>query len=326
MVLHFNRSRLYKGTVGVGHGVLVELLRHTRHFWKAYKEMLEINGNLKIEEKQLHKVMKQLKLVPEENEVPKKKKKKDKILEDIRQDFQAGLEELKKMFKNLDGLLIDDETLLYRAMEELEEIYAAVWKLEHLPEHRRAEILNHMYSLMHHISTLQRQTWTGAKAHARGFRFTQVGEMSVVRSRKIWWRMKKQTIELDHILNLIEPLQRWVVELRHINQEHIEKVQKRIVKLIKLYHQEITDLHHILHEAHIFTRRTELLFSEIKREAHTLGDKDLKKSVDEYSKMFHKIHKQFLEQAKREALDISIILKRQKRPPEHHARHHAKAA
>ncbi len=311
MVLHFNKSRLYKGTVGVSHGVLVELLRHTRHFWDSYKDLLRVNGKEQSDSKELRKVMKAL------VKKPRKKKtsvmKKEKILQRIEKEFDQGLEDLNSMFENLDELTMDDETLLFRAMMDLVELYSKVSDLKHLPEHMHHEMLDHLYKVMEHIDHMQHHTWVLSKAHARGY--MKVEEVDLLTSRAERRRLRRQTIELDHLLNRLYPLQEWVMRLGQVKtQDEIKELHKRIVELLKLYHSEISDIHHILHEAHVFVRRTDKLFNSMEKEAEEIGQDSLKEKVHEYGDIFHEIHSRFEEQARREALDINKLLKKCEKP------------
>jgi len=136
MVLHFNEAKAYKGTVAINvrNSLLVALMKHTRHFWQHYCDLLRVSGKEKSDSTELHKVMKELAMKPKKRKVNAKKKKK--ILQKIELDFDIGLKDLEESFENLEEVEESDETLLYRAMMDLVEIYDDIWAAHHLPEHR----------------------------------------------------------------------------------------------------------------------------------------------------------------------------------------------
>ena len=103
-------------------------------------------------------------------------------------------------------------------------------------------------------------------------------------------RIRKQTIELDHIRNRIEPLTTKVEKLRVVRtHDDIHRLHAEISEILHLYNEELHNLKHIMHESDVIIRRTEKLFKAIEQEAEPLGMKMLNKDIKGYAKKFKKL-------------------------------------
>ncbi|MFC1741823.1 hypothetical protein ACFL3V_04780 [Nanoarchaeota archaeon] len=325
MPIHLNPFRLYKGRVCLNHGLLVDILRSSQRFWVAYKDLLELNGKKESDVKELKEVMKKMGLKP--NHKGKiTTKKKLKVCDRVTKDFDVGLRELDNMMNNLARIILDDETFLYRAVKELRDLYIKFRHIKHLPDHMRHKTQHELHYLMEYMEKKQHHAWVISKAHSRGaFKFREVSILSERSQRR---RIRRQTLELDHLRNRIEPLRDKIENLRSVRtHDDIHRLHNEITELLKLYHEEISDLSHIMHEADILIRRTEKLFHHIALEADHLEFKDLKKKVKKYDKRFHQLMRKIESQARRECIDLKKIVGGLPKPEGHKEKLHlARAA
>ncbi|MBN1543919.1 hypothetical protein JW898_00475 [Candidatus Woesearchaeota archaeon] len=301
-----NPFRIHSGWVCWSHGLRVLILRNSQRFWVAYKELLELNGKKESDINELKDVMERMRLTPNE----KRKltdKARDKMLAGVINDFDDALSELNEMFGSLRDIIYADETLLFRTVVELGKVYHKFSRVDHIPDHMREGVLNSIYSLMGHMRDFQQHMWIVSKAHARDF--IKVSEMTFLSSRGERRRIRIQTIELDHMRNRIEPLREWVDRLGKVRtHEDIHALHEKITELLELYHKEVKHMKHIIHEAHVLTRRTEKLFKGIEHEAHSLGAEAVVKRLRAYSLKFHRIHDKLEKQARREYFDVAHIV------------------
>jgi hypothetical protein len=319
MSIYWRPFRLYKGRVAWEHGLLVEMLRNTEGFWDAYTDLLALNGKRESDIKELHHVMKQLGLTPN-LEMKDSELRKRRALLKLDADLSASLKRLNDMFSKMRMVIIDDETLMYSVLDNLRTIYLKSAHIEHLPDYMLHGIQDALYGLMKHMAHVQEHAWVISKAHSRGaFKFA---ELTIVSSRGERRRIRRQTIELDHIRNRIAPLQAYIEHLRIVkSHDDIHELHEKMTELLHLYHEELTDLSHILHEADILVRRTEMLFKAIEHEAHSLGIKNIENDVHSYAEKFHKILLRIEDQARRETREMYQLLERLPEPGKMHAAH-----
>ncbi|MFH1063694.1 MAG: hypothetical protein V1729_01290, partial [Candidatus Woesearchaeota archaeon] len=251
MPIHLNPFRPYSGRVQLTKGLLAEMLRNTVVFWEAYQELLQMNGKTESSNKDLKRIMEQMKLAPKAKSYSPKKT--TKLVFELETSFVNALNSAEVMLKSLDRITANDETLLYRAMKELARIYLHVSKIKHIPEHMLQGTLTTIHSLMHRMYQVQHHTWIVSKAHSRGM--MKVEEMTILSTRLERRRIRMQTIEIDHLRNIIDRLRGQVFSLHDArSQEDIYKFNDNIRALLKTYHTEIEDLEKILHELHILVR------------------------------------------------------------------------
>ena len=306
MPIHLNPFRLYRGRLCLNHGLLVNILRSTQRFWIAYKHLLELNGKRQSSVKELRTVMDKMGLKTKKK---LSRKQSANALATVHVAFEEGLKDLENMFSSLNRIIRDDETFLFRAVKELKTLYLKFMKIGHIPDYMRNNVLYRLYALMEHMEEKQRHAWVVSKAHARGY--VKLADISIFSTRTERRRIRRQTIELDHLRNRIEPLKNKIARLSRIRtHEQIHTLHSDIEKLIELYQKEITDLGHIMHEADVLIRRTENLFKAIEKEAEELNLKGLKRKVSTYSKKFRKLLLKIEKQARREYLDIDHIVKK----------------
>ncbi len=306
MAIHLNPFRLFNSRICLNHGIIVEILRSSQVFWEAYKDLLEANFKRKSGIDDLNIVMKKMGLEPKEQKGTYEKDLK-KLHSGIVESFDKALLDLDGMISNLNTIIRNDETLLFRAVEELRKIYLKFRFVQHIPHYMIAGIEQHIHSLLKHMAVKQKEAWVVSKAHSRGF--TKLQDLTIVTSRGERRRIRQQTIELDHIRNRIEFLRDDVTNLSKVTEhEHVHRLHAEISELLKLYHDEITDLAEILHESDVLIRRTEQMFKEVSKEAEEIGFNDIKKKVDSYSHKFHKIMLAIETQARRESMDIDKIV------------------
>jgi hypothetical protein len=316
MPIYWKLLRLYSGRVALEHGLLVEILRSTENFWDLYTDLLTMNGKRESSVKELRDVMHKMGLVPKEDLKPTEEKKR-RLLIKVNAEFSASLKRIEDMLSNLRMIVLDDETLMYRTLEELRGVYMTLGNIRHPPDYMLDSMLQGFYSLMHNMALAQEHAWNVSKAHSRGF--MKVGEMTIISSRGERRRIRSQTIELNHIRNRIEPLREWVEKLRIVtSHEDIHLLNERITDLLALYTEELEDLKHILHEGDVLIHRTENLFKEIEHEAKQLHDRGIEKKIHEYSGKFHKLLVGIEAQARRETFDMDYIVKRLPTPESFH--------
>jgi hypothetical protein len=319
MPIHLNPFRLYKGRVCLNHGILVEMLRCTQKFWVAYQQLLEINSKKESNIKDLNTLMKKMELTPKDKgKITLKKRLKAQA--EITKNFDDGINELDTMSKNLTRIIYDDETFLYRAVKQLRGLYLKFGKIKHVPDHMRNSALRNFHALLVKMNKFQEHTWVIAKAHARE-RF-KIAEVSIFTTRSKRRHIRKDTIELDHICNRIEPLKEKIEAMRIIRtHEDLHRLHKEIHSILDLYHLEIEDVEEIMRESEILIKRTEKLFKAIEHEATSLGFKKLKKKVQNFAKKFRKLLKNIETQARRERLEIDHIVSALPQPPKHIPKH-----
>jgi hypothetical protein len=175
--------------------------------------------------------------------------------------------------------------------------------------------MQQFHSIITSIAKRQEHVWDIAKAHSRGF--VKIAELTIVTSGGESRRIRRQTIEIDHLRNRIEPLVHYVEKLDKLTDFlEIHKVHEEIITLLDLYRREIHDLGLILHEADILIRRSESLFRHIEKEAAVLGLKHVSSLVQSYSKVLKNVLSKLESLARREFLDINGMLKKLPAPPE----------
>jgi hypothetical protein len=318
MAIHLNPFRLYKGRLCLNHGLIVEILRNTHFFLLAYKNLLEINGKRESDVKELKTIMKKAGIKT------RKKisgKEKAKLITEVAGLFSKSLEDIDKMLKSLKTIILDDETFLFRAVKEMRKLYMKFSRIKHIPEHMMINVHERFHKLMENMAEVQKHAWIISKAHAR--ERVKLEEIEIFSTWVMRRRIRRQTIELDHIRNRIEPLTAKVEKLRFVKtHEDIHILHTDISELLRLYHEEMHDLKRIMHESDVIIRRTENLFKAIEREAEPLGMKILKKNIKSYSKKFRKLLLDIEKLSRREHLEISKIVKSLPSVP----RHVAKAA
>jgi len=307
MAIHWRPFRPYAGRICLTHGLLVEMLRNTQVFWEAYKEILQLNGKTASSNKVLKKMMEQMGLSPKKKRYSPKKAKK--LIMNIETDFVAALNNSELMFQSLNIIASNDETLLYRSMTELSKLYHHISMIKHVPDYMILGLLEKLHALMHRMHEVQHHTWVMSKAHARGR--VKLEELTILSTRAERRKIRMQTIEIDHLRSRIGRLKSWVLDL-NIARSHddIHRLHTSMTQLLHSYHNEIDDLDKILKELHVLTRRTELLFEELSKEAEAADLERLKKNIEKYSRKFKKIRKGFENYARREFRDMDKILKR----------------
>ncbi|MBW2965233.1 hypothetical protein KY363_07285 [Candidatus Woesearchaeota archaeon] len=311
MPIHLNPFRLYSGRVCLNHGLAVEILRCSARFWSAYQHLLEVNGKRDSDVKDLRILMKKM------DQTPKKVRKKTEeekhiVYARVKEDFAAGSKDIETMLKNLERIVRNDETFLYRYVKELRALYLKLRSASSnhsIPDHMLYSAQDHLFGLMRHMGKVQEHAWMVSKAHSRGF--VKVADISILSSRREKIRIRQQTLELDHMRNRIEELKIRTSHLRRAKtQEDIKALHARMVELLGLYHEEMTHVQHILHESDVLIHRTEVLFRAIEREVHSLGFKDLKKKVSSHAASFHRLVYRIEKMARREHIDIQHLLSR----------------
>ncbi|MBU2561224.1 MAG: hypothetical protein KKD17_02920 [Nanoarchaeota archaeon] len=306
MPILINPFRIHSGWVCWSHGLRVLILRNSQRFWVAYKELLELNGKKGSDIKELKEVMDKMGVVPKEKR-RFTEKARVKVLTGVVKDFDDALSELDEMLRSLRDIMYADGTLLFRTVVELRKIYLKFSRIEHIPDHMRESVLQSIYSLLGHMREFQRHTWVVSKAHSR--ERVKVEELTLISSWGERRRIRTQTIELDHMRNRIEPLKEWVDRMGKVRtHEDIHALHEKITELLELYHEEVNHMKHIIHEAHVLTRRTEKLFKGIEHEADSLGAKAITKRVLAYSVKFHRIRDSLEKQSRREYFDIAHIV------------------
>ncbi len=308
MPIHLNPFRVYKGRICLNHGILVEILRCTAVFWDAYKDILEVNNKRKSHINDLHSTMKQMGIAPKKRRKITEKHKQEVLLR-VTEDFRKGSKDINKMMGSLNNIVKDDETFLYRTVKELRKMYLNFRKLRNpaIPAHRLAHIQHQFYDLIERMEDIQHHTWIVSKAHSRGF--TKLAELSIRSDFGVRYRIRRSTLELDHISNSIRPLRYKIRRLEHAtNQDSIHKLDEDIRTILHLYHIEMSDLKLIMQEADILIRRTENLFKAIEHEAHILKVKELEKIVHKYAQKLNKLLRNIEKMARREYQDIKQIM------------------
>lgn len=305
MAIHLNPFRLYKGRLCLNHGLVVEILRSTHSFLIAYNHLLEINGKRKSDVKELHTLMKKAGIKTRESI---SEKERDRLIAGLKKLFSESLENIDNMFKNLKTIIIDDETFLFRAVKQLKEVYLKFSRIKHIPEHMMLNVHERFHSLMDKMEDVQKHAWIVSKAHAR--ERIKLEEIEIHSTYVLRRRIRKQTLELDHLRNRIEPLTEKIERLRQVTtHEDIHKLHDEISELLQLYREEMHDLHHIMHESDVIIKRTEKLFSAIESEAEHLGMKDLMRDIKKYAKKFKNLLGKIEDQARREHMDIKNLVK-----------------
>jgi septation ring formation regulator EzrA len=307
MAIHLSPFRLYKGRICLNHGILVEILRCTYNFWNAYRMLLDLNGVRDSKVRELKKIMDKMGLKHKKVS----DKRKIKVVKDVLKDFSEGFSHIDNMLKSLEKIIRNDETFLFRAVKELKRLYLRFRKSRNpaMPEHLSYSIQHRFYSLISHMAETQHHAWVVSKAHSRDF--IKLSELTIVSSRAERRRIRRQTLELDHLRNRIEPLKAKLSRLDKVRtQQQINTLHEEVDELLRLYHKEISDISHILHEADVLIRRTEKLFKALEHEAKQLGLPGLDKSVKKYSLRFKKLLKKIEDQARREFMDIKIMIKK----------------
>lgn len=313
MAIHLDPFRLYHRRLCLNHGLVVEILRSTHSFLLAYKHLLEINGKRQSNVKEIRTLMDKAGLKPRENISAKER---EKLIGHVLDLFTQSLKDMDDMFKSLKTIINDDETFLFRAIEELRKLYHEFSRISHIPDHMLLNVRERFLSLMHKMSDVQCHAWVISKAHSRNR--IKIEEIEIYSTWVQRRRIRKHTIELDHIRNKIEPLAGKIDKLKVVKtHEDIHKLHEEIAELLNLYREEMHDLQHIMHEAEVIIRRTEKLFSAIEQEAETLKIKEIKRDVHNYAKKFSKLVTSIETQARREHIHIQAIVKSM--PSEHEA-------
>jgi DNA repair exonuclease SbcCD ATPase subunit len=306
MPIHLNPFKLYKNTVGINHGLLVEMLRDSQVFWVAYKDLLELNGKKESDVKELREIMHKMGLVPKD-----KRKAAQKVrlqaLSNVEKNIEDSLKKLEAMFRSLRGIIQNDETFLYKTVAELERLHWKAGMIHNIPDYMIGSVQGHIRALINHMAVVQQHAWDVSKAHARGF--TKIADITILSTRAERRRIRVHTLELDHLRNRIEPLMKHVEALEKIvPRDEVHKVYAEIVELVNLYREEITNLKEILHEADILIRRTERLFKALEHEAASLNLGYIRKRIKTYSSKFHSLLISVEKQSRREYFDIRHIL------------------
>jgi len=308
MAIHLNPFRLFSGRLVLNQGLLVEILRNTKIFWEAYKRLLELNGRKSSDIKDLKVLMGKMGIVPKEKKKASETEIKKAVVA-IDADFDRSLEQLDDMFRSIKTIILDDETFMFRAVEDIRKMYLTTRKITHVPEYMQENIQKGFYELLHHISEVQHHAWIVSKAHSRNA--IKLEELTIISSWAERKRIRMQTLELDHLRNMIEPLREKVENMSRIKEhEHIHDLYDGINRLLQLYHEQIADLSAILKESDVLIKRTENLLTAIEHEAESLGVVSLKKKVNSYASKFHKLLVSIESQARRENMDIDHIVKR----------------
>ncbi|MBW2967683.1 hypothetical protein KY362_04300 [Candidatus Woesearchaeota archaeon] len=330
MPIHTNPFRLYSSRICVNHGLLVEILRSSQRFWVAYKHLLEINGKRESDVKDLKVLMEKMGLEPKKRSRIRKDASKDRVVHrrtkrmlhhlrhNVEDELRQGFHDIEEMFHSLDRILLDDETLLFRAFKEVRLLYLKVMvrypKADHVSEHLTHSVLHSLHSLMHHMVEIQHHSWRVAKAHSRSF--IRLDELTVQTNRAERRRIRQETIELDHLQQRIGPLRQKLMTIpRHPRQDITQSLQQESHELIENYKEEISNIKHILHESDVLIRRTEMLFRAIEKELEALGLHHLKGSMRDHARIFHRMHTKFESQARREYNHMSYMFRKTQAPP-----------
>lgn len=332
MTLHIqlNPFKLYKGRVALDRGLLVEMLRMCRFIWKSYHDVLEYNGKVKSEEKELDKLLKaHQKAMHGKKKAPKRNPRS--LLDDIRRDFKKSTHDLKKLDANFNTLIQDDETLLFRKAKELEKLFRQIMNSA-LPDHNRLHSMIHIHSLVEHMSHKQHHTWIIAKGQARGhFKFAEVTPVGDRLEQK---RIRRQTIEIGHIEDRLPEIKKKVKHLLDAQSSaDITLEQESFAQEMDLYHQEYIDIGHIIHEVQVLMKRSENMFHHLKVEVEHMNDPKIKRQLNSFEKKFNRILSKLQEQSLREYIDIrgiekwmngELIREQARQKAKRHHTHHAK--
>jgi hypothetical protein len=277
------------------------MLRNTHLFWKAYKKLLKLRGKKKSDVKELHKLMQKMGMAPEGKKAYSEKKKQKEI-DAIIQDFTLVTNNLERMLQSLDVIISKDQIFFFKAFEEIEKMYWRIGKIEHMPEHLRNSTQQSLYSILATMVSKEYHASQIAKGHAKGF--MKFADIAVTRTRKENRLIKRQTIELDHIRDVVEPMQERIDRMSFVNGEELHKLAEDITKIIKLYHLQLDDLKEIIHEADVLVHRTEDMFKEVDKETAALGIPKAREKAEECAKIFHKILEELSTQSGREYRDM----------------------
>jgi len=301
MTIHLSPWRLYKRVVQLNQGVLVEMLRNTQLFWKAYKELLQMRDKKKSDIKELNRLMQQMGVAPQEKKLYSERKKQ-KVVASIIQDFTLVTKNLEAMLQSMNIVISKDQIFFYKAFTEIEKMYWSIGKIEHLPEHMKSSVQQALHSILAKMVNKEYHASQIAKAHAKGF--FKVSDIDISRTRREKKLIKRQTIELDHIRDRVEPMQEKIERMSYVKGEELHKLAEEITEIIELYHKEIEDIGEIIHEADILVHRTEVMFKEVEKESAALGIPRVKEKTEECAKVFHKILGELSIQSGREYRDL----------------------
>lgn len=306
MPIHLNPFKLYKNTLSVNHGILVDVMRNTQNFWEAYTDLLALNDKRQSEEAELRKIMDKMGLDPTKKKIDARQV--SKIVSRIYTKFDKSLRDLKAMVNDLSKVITDDEVMMYRAVIQLRGLYHKVYHTE-MPLSFKESVLRSIRSLLNRMMEIQRRTWNVSKAHSRGF--GKIEELSVISTRGERHRIRVQTLELDHITNRIRPLNYYVDILKHLKtHEEMQHAHQKISELLSDYHLEISDLEHILHETDVLIRRSEKLFKAIERETESLKMNNITRLVRSYRNEFNRLLIKIEDQARRMNNDVHPMVTR----------------
>ena len=305
MPIIWNKFRFYKGTVGDEHSALVRLLKSSSAFWKAYVHFFKINGKKESNIKALKPIMRKIKKATKK--LPFFKKKQEKILLNIKEEFKKSLKDVSEMSKDMENVLLDDDLLLYRAMLQLYEIYMHLKKIKHVPERFLNSSLHNLRVIMHHMYHVQHHAWVLSKAHSRHrIKLADLTFVGTPRERK---KIRRQVIELDHLVNRIEPIKKIIEDMKiaKSHKEH-EILHMSMHNILHLYHKEVSDIAYILHEAHVLSKRTDNMFDALKKELADIDDVELNSILTRFQKIFKEIHDVLETQARRETQEMAQIV------------------
>ncbi|NQU78240.1 hypothetical protein HQ545_00565 [Candidatus Woesearchaeota archaeon] len=311
MALQLNPVRLYSGRLCLNHGLLVDILRMTNKFWKAYQELLELNRKKKSDYDELHDIMEKMEKVPRKK-VKITEPRIIKIRDRVVNDFDSAFLDLKVMTRSLSRIIEDDETFLFRTVQQLAHIYDNFRKLKNpaVPENFNRfclETQHNIYSLLKHLEHLQHHAWVVSKAHARDK--IVVSELVISSNYRQKNKIRRETIELDHLRNKITPLSAHMETLKWVkNEEDVKELHAEVTELLELYHEEVEDLSSMLHEADVLIRRSEYMIKAIEEEAHNLNLEKIVTRANKFSIKLRKLLRKIENQARREASDISILV------------------
>ncbi|MBT7903116.1 hypothetical protein HN587_04565 [Candidatus Woesearchaeota archaeon] len=282
-------------------GLVVEIIRLVVEFYEVYKDFLLLHAKSESEVSELNHLLVELNKIESAKKRHHIVKQHKKQVLQTQKDFETAFRYLGDALTDLEGVVLDDDTLLFREANSLEKAADLVSHPAFIvPINEKRALVHKIDHLIERMVEAQHHFWIISKAEARGF--TKIELLSLRGPRSHKRRLRHNAVEVRTVITKIDELQNSLDEVKN----HVE-LHRKLEELIALYHEEFEDLEHIMHEGHVLIHTSEKLFKEISGEAKSNNMLHLKKSIGAVHKKFGKVLKSIQQQALREYMDLEHI-------------------